>query len=148
MAELSVALAGQLAEELTFREVSTGAANDLQNATHVARQLVTRYGMSKLGQRTFGETEEMIFLGREIHEQRNYSDKVAQEIDAEIDRLLKHARQTAEKILRERKDDLTKVAAVLLEKETIERDDFEHLLGPKPANRRPGRAASVVREMA
>jgi cell division protease FtsH len=133
MSELAVMLAGQLAERMTFNEVSTGASNDLQNATHLARQIVTRYGMSRLGQRTFGEREEMIFLGREIHEQRDYSEKVAQQIDEEIEHILVHAKHLAEKILKENTDALERVAQELLEKETIERDAFEAMLGPKPA---------------
>ncbi|MBI2984068.1 MAG: ATP-dependent zinc metalloprotease FtsH [Candidatus Kerfeldbacteria bacterium] len=132
MSELSVMLAGQLAEQLVFNEISTGAANDLQSATRLVRQLITRFGMSKLGPRTFGEREELIFLGREIHEQRDYSEKVAQEIDREIDRLLGQARLVAERILRDHRSDLDKVAGELLVKETIEREDFEKLLGPKP----------------
>lgn len=136
MAELAVMLAGQLAEQMTFHEVSTGASNDLQNATRLTRQIVTRYGMSRLGQRTFGETEELIFLGREIHEQRDYSEKVAQQIDEEINHILTQARQTADKILKEHKNELEKVAQALLSKETIERDDFEALLGAKVMHQR------------
>lgn len=143
MAELSVALAGQMAEDLVFDEISTGASSDLQNATHVARQMVTRYGMSRLGQRTFGQSEELIFLGREIHEQRDYSEKIAQKIDEEIDRLLTEAKRGAAKILDDHRTDLERVAQTLLEKETIERDDFEALLGAKPPHPRrakPGAA--------
>ena len=141
MAELSVALAGQISEQVVFHEVSTGAANDLQNATRLTRQIITRYGMSKLGPRTFGDREEMIFLGREIHEQRDYSEKVAQEIDKEIDRILQQAKLTAEKIIKDHRDDLEKVAQELLVKETIERDTFETLLGPKPAKPKISAAA-------
>lgn len=132
MSDLAVMLAGQAAEQLVFGEASTGAASDLQNATRLARQIVTRFGMSKLGPRTFGEREEMIFLGREIHEQRDYSEKVAQSIDQEIDRLLIEARTVAEKLLKEQRAKLEAVAQELLVKETIERDEFEKLLGPKP----------------
>lgn len=132
-ADLAVMLAGQQAEQQTFGEVSTGASNDLQNATRLARQIVTRFGMSDLGPRTFGQAEEMIFLGREIHEQRDYSEKVAQAIDEQIDGLLGQAKKVALQILSDHKDMLTKVAQELLVKETIERDSFEALLGPKPA---------------
>ncbi len=132
MSDMAVMLAGQVAEDMIFHEVSTGASSDLQNATRLARQIVTRYGMSKLGPRTFGEREEMVFLGREIHEQRDYSEKIAQSIDQEMDRLLTHARQIAEKTLHEHKAELEKLSEELLSKETIERDAFEELLGPKP----------------
>ncbi len=131
-ADLAVMLAGQAAELDVFDEVSTGASNDLQNATSLARQIVTRFGMSKLGPRTFGHREEMIFLGREIHESRDYSEKTAQDIDGEIDRLLHEARLNAQRILKKERAALEKIAAALLVKETIERDDFEAMLGPKP----------------
>jgi cell division protease FtsH len=130
--DLAVLLAGQAAERAVFNEVSTGASNDLKNATSLARQLITRYGMSKLGPRTFGAQEEMIFLGREIHEQRDYSEKVAQAIDQEIDHLLGEAQIVAEKIIKHYRTGLEKVAQELLVKETIEREAFEALLGPKP----------------
>lgn len=131
-ADLAVMLAGQAAEQDIFNEVSTGASSDLQNATSLARQIVTRYGMSKLGPRTFGQREEMVFLGREIHESRDYSEKVAQEIDTEIDRLLHDARLNAQRIIKKERSALEKVASLLLAKETVERDEFEALLGPKP----------------
>ncbi len=131
-ADLAVMMAGQMAEQDVFNEVSTGASNDLQNATSLARQIVTRFGMSKLGPRTFGHREEMIFLGREIHESRDYSEKAAQEIDQEIDRFLHEARLVAQRIIKKERAALEKIAQVLLVKETIERDEFEALLGPKP----------------
>jgi cell division protease FtsH len=130
-ADLAVMLAGQVAEREIFHEVTTGASSDLKNATGLARQIVTRFGMSKLGPRTFGQQEEMIFLGREIHERRDYSEKVAQDIDQEIHHLLAEAQVTAEKILTKHRAQLERVAEELLVKETIERDAFEALLGPK-----------------
>ncbi len=130
-ADLAVMLAGQVAERQVFDEVSTGASSDLKHATSLARQIVTRYGMSRLGPRTFGTQEEMIFLGREIHEQRDYSEKVAQEIDTEINHLLAEAQVTAEKILLKHRSSLNRIAEELLVRETIERETFEALLGPK-----------------
>ncbi len=130
--DLAVMLAGQVAEHDVFSEISTGASSDLQNATGLARQIVTRYGMSKLGPRTFGQREEMVFLGREIHESRDYSEKTAQDIDEEINRLLHEARLNAQRIVKKERAALETIAQQLLVKETIERDEFERLLGPKP----------------
>lgn len=131
-AELAVMMGGQAAERLIFKEVSTGASNDLKRATSLARSIVTRYGMSKLGSRTYGEHEEMIFLGREIHERRDYSEKTAQEIDLEIDRLLSEARETADRTLKEQREKLDLVAKELLDKETVEHDVFAQLVGDRP----------------
>jgi cell division protease FtsH len=130
-ADLAVMLAGQVAEREVFNEISTGASSDLKNATRLARQIVTRYGMSKLGPRTFGEQEEMVFLGREIHERRDYSEKIAQDIDQEIHHLLDEAKIVAEKIVTKHREQLNAIAEELLVKETIERDTFEAILGPK-----------------
>ncbi|MBN2462295.1 MAG: ATP-dependent zinc metalloprotease FtsH, partial [Dehalococcoidia bacterium] len=126
---LAVSLAGRAAEEIIFGEVTTGAQNDLEQSTGLARKMVTEYGMSeKLGPRTFGKREELVFLGREIHEQRNYGDKVADEIDKEVDALIKHAYDTARKILSENKERLKLIAERLIAKETIEEAEFEALL--------------------
>jgi cell division protease FtsH len=132
-ADLAVMLAGQIAEQQIFNEVSTGASSDLQSATTLARRIVTRFGMSKLGPRTFGQHEEMIFLGREIHEQRDYSEKTAQAIDGEMSRLLDEAKAVAAKILSTHVGLLEKVAKELLVKETLEKEEFEKLVGQKRA---------------
>jgi len=126
---LAVSLAGRAAEEINFGEVSTGAQNDLEQATGLARKMVTEYGMSaKLGPRTFGKREELVFLGREIHEQRNYSEKVAEEIDDEVKQIVHHAYETAKKILSENKARLKLVAERLMSKETIEEAEFDELI--------------------
>jgi cell division protease FtsH len=131
--EIAVLLGGWVAEKNIFNDVTTGATSDLRRATALARKLITDYGMSEnLGPRTFGTKEEMIFLGREIHEQRDYSEKVAEEIDKEINNFISKAREVAENIVSEKKDDLKKIADYLIEKETIERKEFEELLGKKP----------------
>jgi cell division protease FtsH len=97
---LAVSLGGRVAEELTFGEITTGAQNDLEEATKLARKMVTEYGMSeKLGPRTFGQRQELVFLGREISEQRDYSDKVAQEIDEEVHGIIDRAYTTAKQAL-------------------------------------------------
>lgn len=120
-------------EKDIFGEVTTGATSDLRRATALARSLVTDFGMSdNLGPRTYGEKEEMIFLGREIHEQRDYSERVAERIDEEITNFIKQGEAKAEKIIHDQKEKLEKVVQVLLDKETIEKDEFEKIVGVKP----------------
>ncbi len=132
--ELAVLLAGHFAEKQIFGEVTTGATSDLRRATALARSLITDFGMSDvLGPRTFGQKEEMIFLGREIHEQRDYSERVAEKIDEEINSFITTAGQVAVKIIDEKREYLEKIVAELLEKETIEREVFESIVGPKVA---------------
>jgi len=130
--EIAVLLGGYVAEKETFGEVTTGATSDLRRATKLARSLITDFGMSeKLGPRTFGEKEEMIFLGREIHEQRDYSEKVAELIDHEISAFIDRGVHQAKGIINREKEIMEKVVAVLMEKETIERDKFEEIVGQK-----------------
>ncbi len=136
ISEIAVLLAGHLVEKNIFGEVTTGATSDLRRATAVARSLVTDYGMSDhLGPRTYGEKEEMIFLGREIHEQRDYSEKVAEKIDEEITSFIKQGESKAQIIIDTHTAQLEKIVATLLEKETIEKDEFEAIMGPKPVNK-------------
>ncbi len=130
--ELSVYLGGYVSEKLRFGDVTTGASNDLERATAMARNMVTRYGMSELGPRTFGHKEELIFLGREISEEKNYSEKTAEEIDKQVSEFIGNAYRSAEKILTEKKILLEKLVAVLLEKETIEQDEFNEIVGIAP----------------
>jgi cell division protease FtsH len=126
--ELAGLLGGRAAEELIFDDVTTGASNDLERATRLARKMVTEYGMSeKLGPLTFGHKEELVFLGREIGEQRNYSEEVARAIDEEVRRLIGQAHETALRVLRENKDKLVRLAARLIEVETIDGADLEAL---------------------
>jgi len=133
ISEIAVLLAGHLVEKTIFGEVTTGATSDLRRATALARSLVTDFGMSDhLGPRTYGEKEEMIFLGREIHEQRDYSEKVAERIDEEITGFIKQGEEKAQNIINNRAEQLEKIVATLLEKETIEKDEFERIMGPKP----------------
>ncbi len=126
---LAAALAGHVAEELVLGEMTTGPQNDIEQATRIARQMVTQWGMSeRLGPRTFGRKEELVFLGREIAEQRNYSEKVAEEIDDEVHRLIDKAYHTAKQVLSEHRDKLEEVVKYVLEQETIEGDDLTNLL--------------------
>jgi cell division protease FtsH len=127
--ELSVLLGGYCAEKLIFNEITTGASNDLKVASGLAKDLVTKYGMSeKLGPIAFNDHEELVFLGKEISEGRNYSEKVAGEIDDEIKKFIRDARIVTEKILKTRKAKLTQIAKELITKETIEKDEFEKLM--------------------
>jgi cell division protease FtsH len=131
---LSTALGGRIAEELIFTEITTGASNDLENATRIALRMVKQYGMSKnLGPRTFGRREELVFLGREIHEERDYSDKVAEEIDHEVQSLIQIAYTKAHEILTTDKEKLAEVANYLMQHESVEGDELKRLFnGPTP----------------
>ncbi len=135
LAEIATLLGGYCAERLKFGEITTGASNDLEKASQLARKLVKEYGMSSLGPISFGEKEELIFLGKELGEQRNYSEKVAAKIDREVENFIKTAENTAKKTLNKKKGLLEKVAKTLIEKETIEREEFENLTKPSLAKR-------------
>ena len=125
---LAMALGGRVAEEMIFNEITTGASNDLEHATQTARNMVTRYGMSeKLGPRTFGKREELVFLGREISEQRNYSDSTAEQIDQEVHDLIQEAHDTARHVLETNKAKLVQLARHLITNETIEGDALNKL---------------------
>jgi len=130
--DLAVLLGGYVAEKLKFKEITTGPSNDLEKATEIARSLVKQFGMSeKLGPVTFGDREDTMFLGRRPSETQNYSEKIAEEIDKEVTKLLENARKTAEKILRKNNATLEKIAKILIEKETIEREEFEIIICKK-----------------
>jgi cell division protease FtsH len=127
--EIAGMLAGRAAEELVFGDLWTGAQDDLEKATKLARRMVTVYGMSeKLGPLTFGDREEMVFLGREIAEQRNYGEEVAEEIDQEVRRFIDEAYHRAKSILTSYRQKLDTIAHRLIEVETLEREQFEALL--------------------
>jgi cell division protease FtsH len=126
---LAVSLGGRVAEEITFGEVTTGAQNDLEEATKLARKMVTEYGMSdKLGPRTFGQRQELVFLGREISEQRDYSDKVAQEIDEEVHGIIQRAYNTAKQVLTANKERLRQLSQELIAHETLDEPDLNRIL--------------------
>ncbi len=125
---LATLLGGRIAEEIIFGEISTGASDDIRRATDLAHKMVTDYGMSdKLGTRTFGNKQEMVFLGREIAEQRDYGDEIANIIDEEVHNIMQTAYKTAKEILLKNRDRLTHIAKVLIAKETIEPDELEKL---------------------
>jgi cell division protease FtsH len=118
---MAVILGGRVAEELIFGDITSGASDDIGKATKLARRMVTEWGMSeKLGPLTFGHKEELVFLGRDLGEQRNYSEEVAGEIDQEVHRLVDTGYQRAKKILTERREKLIQLAEYLKQEETIE----------------------------
>ena len=124
---LATLLAGHAAEELIFKERSTGAQNDIEQATKLAHKMITDYGMSeKLGPRTFGHKDELVFLGKEITEQRDYSERIALEIDKEVEQLIREAYSTAKKILTENKTRLVHVGKKLISQETLEGEELKN----------------------
>jgi len=129
---IATALGGRVAEEVVFGEITTGASNDLQQVTRLARAMVTQYGMSnELGLRVYGEKQELVFLGREISEQRDYSDAVAEQIDTEVRRIIDSAHRKALEVLTEHRDKLDLISQRLLEVETLEAAEFTALLEGK-----------------
>lgn len=131
LAEMTGLLGGRVAEEIVFNDITSGASNDIERVTKLARTMVTRLGMSSdLGPMVYGQKEEMIFLGREISEQRDYSEAVAEKIDKEVRELVESAYTRARQILTQYRDRLDAVAQKLLEVETLSRDDFEKIFPP------------------
>src|SRR5437660_8456919 len=129
MANLAMTLGGRAAEELVFNEVTTGAANDLEKVTSTSKQMIMRYGMSeKLGPRVLGRSHDQPFLGRDYGAEADYSEEIAREIDDEIRRIIEEAHETATQVLREHMDELHRVSNILIERETIDKDQFERLL--------------------
>ncbi len=129
MNQLAMTLGGRAAEEIVFNEVTTGAANDLEKVTHTAKQMIMRFGMSeKLGPRVLGRNHDMPFLGREMGNEPDYSEEIAREIDDEIRRVIEEAHMTATEVLKEHSDELHRISLILIERETIDKDQFERLL--------------------
>jgi cell division protease FtsH len=131
--QLALTLGGRTAEEVVFGEITTGAANDLEKATSIAKQMVMRWGMSeKLGPRVLGHNQAQPFLGREFSQEPDYSEEVAREIDSEIRRIIEEAHKRARDILGEHREQLDRVAKILIDRETLERREFEALLDGLP----------------
>ena len=129
MEQLAMTLGGRAAEELVFHEVTTGAANDLEKVTSTAKQMIMRFGMSeKLGPRVLGRNHDMPFLGREMGAEPDYSEEIAREIDDEIRRVIEEAHGLAIKVLTEHMEDMHRLSGILIERETIDKDQFERLL--------------------
>jgi cell division protease FtsH len=126
---MAMTLGGRAAEEIVFSEITTGAANDLEKVTQIAKQMTMRFGMSeRLGPRVLGHSHGAPFLGRDLHSEPDYSDETAREIDAEIRRIIEDAHQRAKEILVARSDELQSLSQILLRRETIEREEFLKLL--------------------
>ena len=129
IAELAVMMGGHAAEQLIYGEVTTGPHNDIKRATDLARKMVMSYGMGeKLAPRTYGDQEEMIFLGRELHERRNYSEKVAEDIDEEVSNFIEKALKEARELLQKHRAKLDELVEVLIKKETLEKKEFAELM--------------------
>jgi cell division protease FtsH len=130
---MSMTLGGRAAEEIVFGEITTGASNDLEKVTETAKQMVMRFGMSeRLGPRVFGHDRGQPFLGREFSSEPDYSDEIAREIDDEIRRIVESAHQTAKDLLTEKREELDRISKMLLERETIDAEQFVALLDGKP----------------
>jgi cell division protease FtsH len=131
LADLAMMLGGYASEKIMFKEITTGASNDLKQASTLARRLVTRYGMSeKMGPLTFGKTEELVFLGREIATEKNYSEEVAAEIDKEVRSFIDNAYRKAVQIVTKNKEALKAIARALIEKEVLEQEEFYAIIKP------------------
>jgi cell division protease FtsH len=129
MHQMAMTLGGRAAEEIVFHEVTTGAANDLEKITQMAKQMIMRFGMSeKLGPRVLGRNYDQPFLGRDYGAEADYSEEIAREIDDEIRRVIEEAHELALSVLREHMDELHKISAILIERETIDKEQFERLL--------------------
>jgi cell division protease FtsH len=132
LAGITTFMAGLAAEQIIFNEVTTGAQDDIKKATELARRMVTEFGMSeRLGPRTFGDRQEMVFLGREISEQRDYGDKIADAIDEEVNKIIQEAHKKATDILTEHKETLVRLAQTLIIEETLEGDRLEAVFSGK-----------------
>ena len=126
--KLIALLGGRAAEKLVLNDISTGASNDIERASKIARDMVTRYGMSdKIGTITFGSGQEEVFLGRDLAQAKNFSEETAAKIDEEVKRIVQTAYEKAVKILTEHVDKLHAVAGVLMEKEKIEGEEFDNI---------------------
>ncbi len=142
--DLAIMLGGYAAEKTFFGDLTTGASSDMQQVTKLARNMVTQWGMSdELGPRVYGEQEDMIFLGRDIHENRDYSESRAELIDKEIDRLIKEALATAMRVVNEQREAMDRVAKHLIEKETLERDEFPKIVGFEAKNEKHTKKAAL-----
>jgi cell division protease FtsH len=143
-ADMVSLLGGRAAESVVFDDITSGASNDLERVTKMARAMVTRLGMSsELGPMVYGQKEELIFLGREISEQRDYSEDVAQQIDKEVHKIVSEAYEHARSIIIEYRDKLDSVAQRLLEVETIKREEFEEIF-PPPVPKNSGTPTPLI----
>ena len=127
--QIAMTMGGRAAEEIVFNEITTGASNDIEKVTSTAKAMVMRFGMSeKLGPRVLGRNHDMPFLGREMGAEPDYSEEVAREIDDEIRRIIEEGHDLAKKVLMEHIDDLHRISQILINRETIDKEQFERLL--------------------
>ncbi len=138
IAQITMALGGRLAEEIKFGDVTTGASNDFEKATELARRMVTQYGMSELGPIQYGRGQHQVFLGRDIGEERNYSEEVASKIDSEVRKIIESCYGTGKRILSENWDKVDRMVASLLEYETVEAEEVKAILEGRPFDRAAG----------
>jgi cell division protease FtsH len=146
--QLAVLMAGRVAELMFLKQTTTGAANDFERATEIARRMVCQWGMSDLGPLTFGERDDLIFLGRELTAHKNYSEKTAEMIDEEVKKIVKRNYERAEKIIGENKDQLEAIVKLLLEREVLSSEEINAALGrpavaPVPADGVPFKSEST-----
>ena len=144
IAQITMALGGRLAEEIQFHDVTTGASNDFQKATELARRMVTQYGMSDLGPIQFGRGNHQVFLGRDFGEERNYSEEVASKIDGEVRRIIETCYENGRKILTENWSKVERMVKSLLEYETVEAEEVRSILTDKPYDRNSGGTTVAV----
>jgi cell division protease FtsH len=135
-AQLTVLLAGRATEEMILGKVTTGAANDLEKATEIARKMVCQWGMSELGPLSFGERDDLIFLGRELTTHKNFSEKTAERIDAEVKKIISRCYDRAKGLIETNRDKLMKIAEALLEKEILSSDEINDLINSQPKPRK------------
>ena len=135
LAQITMALGGRLAEEIQFGDVTTGASNDFQKATELARRMVTQYGMSELGPIQFGRGNHQVFLGRDFGEERNYSEEVASKIDGEVRRIIESCYENGRTLLTENWDKVERMVKSLLEYETVDAEEVRAILTGKPYDR-------------
>jgi cell division protease FtsH len=138
LAQITMALGGRLSEEIKFGDVTTGASNDFQKATELARRMVTQYGMSDLGPIQFGRGSHQVFLGRDFGEERNYSEEVASKIDAEVRRIIERCYEQGREILKTHWEKVEQMVKSLLENETVEAEEVRAILEGRPFDRSPG----------
>jgi cell division protease FtsH len=132
LAQLSILMAGRIAEERFMHHMTTGAGNDIERATDLARKMVCEWGMSELGPLSFGKKEEQIFLGREIAQHRDYSEETAIRIDEQVKKLVQGGYDTASRILEERSEALVKIAETLLEREILDGNEVMQIINGQP----------------
>jgi cell division protease FtsH len=144
LAQITMALGGRLSEEIKFGDVTTGASNDFQKATELARRMVTQYGMSELGPIQFGRGSHQVFLGRDFGEERNYSEEVASKIDAEVRRIIESSYERGRTILTENWDKVERMVKSLLEYETVDAEEVRAILDGKPYDRNSSGGSAVA----